>query len=156
MIKQKSSFYDLREETVKEKDCFLLIGHPVVVIIVFVIGLLVILWAAYLSIRYYYKKSNNNQQQYLTWLWYVSNTILVMLSTLSFVVPSRMRVSFNLYGLLFVLLLIAYIILMLCFPPIPLLPPNNNNNNKLSPSEPLNLDLPLIVQASNWLWNVGN
>lgn len=143
MIKQKSSFYDLREETVKEKDCFLLIGHPVVVIIIFVIGLLVILWAAYLSIRYYYQKSNNNQQ-YLSWLWYVSNTILVMLSTLSFVVPSRMRVSFNLYGLLFVLLLIAYIILMLCFPPIPLLPPNNNNNTPV--------DLPLIVQASNWLF----
>jgi hypothetical protein len=103
----------VHEEDARERrrDCPDLAGHPAVVAVVFVIGLIVFLWGLWAAARY---MAGNDPSLGIVW-WQTSVTFVVI-TLIAFGLPFRLRFGCNLYGAIFLLLLSEWAILSICFP----------------------------------------
>jgi hypothetical protein len=92
-------------------DCPPMFGEPWMVISVFIVGMMIFSWGLYAA--YGYWKSPHKDMGMIWWQMAVS---MMMISLMGMVLPSRVRFSPTLYGLLSVLLIAQYALFVLMFP----------------------------------------
>jgi hypothetical protein len=115
-------FVDLRDDVLprdakdRDRDCVTLLAHPAVVVTIFVLGMIVVFWGLILVHRYL--SGQDSRAKFLGWIWWQTNLMFVMITVLAFGLPFRLRFTTNLYGILFVTLILTYAALMISFPPI--------------------------------------
>jgi hypothetical protein len=111
-----SGLWDLRDKTLcdadeRALDCHPLFTHPVIVVIIFTIGIILLLAGAWAMINYAL-----GRYQSITGVWRISVMVFVMVTLLGIMLPYRLRFAYNCYGLLMILLLIEYAMFLCLFP----------------------------------------
>jgi len=107
-LRSKVKHPDKRELT---RDCADVFAHPIIMIIVFILGFLVFAWGIWSAASYLSGFDKN-----LRLLWWQTSVAFVFITIIAFAIPYRFRFGFNLYGLIFWLLLVEYAIFVICFP----------------------------------------
>lgn len=120
-----SSLLDLRPEVQKRslqtvtKDCPDLIGHPLAVFSIVLVGLLLLIWGLFLMYKCF-NSTDEDQKQHLFYLisiqMIIGNTFVCFISGF---VPWRLKTSINLYSILIVLLWVQYAVFLVCFTGLP-------------------------------------
>lgn len=114
---KSGGWWDLRaciheaDELERRRDCADLLGHPIVVGLVFALGMLVFFWGLWAAASYL-----AGREGMLGLVWWQSSVAFVFVTVIAFGLPYRLRFGCNLYGVIFVLLLVEWAILSACFP----------------------------------------
>jgi hypothetical protein len=99
------------DERERRRDCSDLAGNPVVVVLVFFVGLIVFLWGLWSAASYLAGRDRN-----LGLVWWQSSVAFVCVTLIAFCLPYRLRFAFNLYGIIFVMLIVEWGLFAVCFP----------------------------------------
>lgn len=100
-----------------QPDCYPICCHPIVVIVVSVIGIIIFIWGLFLLVRYL----RSTQKEAFSWisrLWWQTTINFLMVTLMALLLPWRLRGSLNLYSVVWILLIIEYAAFICCFPAI--------------------------------------
>jgi hypothetical protein len=88
-----------------------LLGHPVVVVVIFVIGLVIFMWGLWAAASYL-----SGRDPTLGYVWWQTSVSFVVITLIAFGLPYRLRFGCNLYGVILLLLLVEWALMSICFP----------------------------------------
>jgi hypothetical protein len=120
-----SQLWDLRTEVQNRstsnvaKDCPDLVGHPLTVVIVVILGLIVLIWGLILVYRCCHTSDWDEKQHILYLISTQMIFVTVFMNLWMAYIPWRLKTSVNLYSIIGVLLLLEYVVFVVCFTGFP-------------------------------------
>lgn len=113
----ENEFWDLRHKVKncdpKETthDCMECLGNPIVVILIFTVGLIIMCYGLWAMYEYMSGHTKN-----ISKLWFVTMVLFLCITLTGIVIPYRFRFGYTLYGLLTFLLIFQYVVFLCAFP----------------------------------------
>lgn len=108
--KRPKNFWDLTEEA-RDDDCAWIFTHPIAVFLTVLIGILLFAWGMWLAIRYWIGREKDIGR-----LWWQTSATFVAVTLLNITIPYRLRFAWNVYAVIFCLLMVQNAAFTLIFP----------------------------------------